>query len=178
MVEADIHIRLFHTSMVDTFKAFEPLVCCLKGIVAPLYRYTSQVGLRFGKSGPLEVWKGCHNNMVEADIHFRLIHTSILDIYKVFEPLVCCLKGSWLHSYTITLAKLAPDLEIQGHLRSRNDATTSCLRLMSTSDCFLHPYQIYTQCLSLWYAVSRAYSCTLMPLHQPSWPQIWGFRVT
>ena len=54
--------------------------------------------------------------MVEADIHLRLLHTSILDIYKVFEPLVCCLKGVWVHPYTITLAKLAPDLGTQGHL--------------------------------------------------------------
>jgi hypothetical protein len=31
--------------------------------------------------------------MVEADIYFRPLQTSLLDIYKVFEPLVCCLKG-------------------------------------------------------------------------------------
>ena len=64
--------------------------------------------------------------MVEADIHLRLLHTSILDIYKVFEALVCCLKGIiWLHPYTITLAKLAPDLGSQGHLWSENNAITS-----------------------------------------------------
>ena len=28
----------------------------------------------------------------EADIHLRLLPTSILDIYKVFEPLDSCLK--------------------------------------------------------------------------------------
>jgi len=54
--------------------------------------------------------------MVEADIHLRSIHTSILDIYKVFEPLVCCLKGMWVHPYTITLAKFALDLGILGSL--------------------------------------------------------------
>jgi hypothetical protein len=64
----------------------------------------------------------------------------ILDIYKVFEPLVCCLKGIWLHPYTITPAKLALDLGSQGHLWSENDATTSWLRLISTSDHFIHPY--------------------------------------
>jgi hypothetical protein len=78
--------------------------------------------------------------MVEADTHLRPFHTSILDIYKVFEPLVCCLKGIWLHLYTITTAKLPPDLGIQVHLMSGNDAITSCLRLMSTSDHFIHPY--------------------------------------
>jgi hypothetical protein len=54
--------------------------------------------------------------MVEADIHPRLLHTSILDIYKVFEALVCCLKGIWMHPYTVTLAKLPTDLGMQGHL--------------------------------------------------------------
>jgi hypothetical protein len=78
--------------------------------------------------------------MFEADIHLRLLHTSILDIYKVFEPLVCCLKDIWLHPYTITLAKLPPDLGIQVHLRSGNDAITSWLRLISTSDHFIRPY--------------------------------------
>jgi hypothetical protein len=41
--------------------------------------------------------------MIEANIHLTQIHTSILDIYKVFELLVCCLKGIWVHPYTVTL---------------------------------------------------------------------------
>jgi hypothetical protein len=78
--------------------------------------------------------------MFKVNLHLRLLYTSILDIYKLFETLVCCLKGIWLHSYTITLAKLPPDLEIQVHLRSGNDATTSWLRLTSTSDHLMYPY--------------------------------------
>jgi hypothetical protein len=54
--------------------------------------------------------------MFEADIQFRPLHSSIVDIYKVFEPLVCCLKGKWVHPYTVTLAKLAPDFGILGPL--------------------------------------------------------------
>jgi hypothetical protein len=68
--------------------------------------------------------------MVEADIHFRPLHTSILDIYKVFETLVCCLKGIWVHPYFVTLARLAPDLGTQDHLWSENDSITSWLRLI------------------------------------------------
>ena len=45
--------------------------------------------------------------MVEAEIHLKPLHTSILDMYKVFEALVCCLKGIWLHPYTITRAKFS-----------------------------------------------------------------------
>ena len=65
------------------------------------------------------------NVMVEADIHLRLLHTSILDIYKVFETIVCCIKGIWLHPYALAPAKLPPDLESHVHLRSGNYATTS-----------------------------------------------------
>jgi hypothetical protein len=64
--------------------------------------------------------------MVEADTHLRPLHTSMLDKYKVFEALVCCLKGIWLHPYTVIQAKLAPDLvHQQGHLRNENDAITA-----------------------------------------------------
>jgi hypothetical protein len=58
----------------------------------------------------------------------------------VFEPLTCCLKGIWEHPYTDTQAKLAKDFGLLGHLWSGNDAITSWLRLISTSDCFPHPY--------------------------------------
>ncbi len=179
MVEADIHLRLLHTSILDTYKVFKSLVCCMKGVwvqphtvtlaklapdlgskghlgvkmmpqchgwgwyslqttsyihirhiqsvwdigmlsqghmVAHLYCYTGQVAPRSWDSGTLEEWKWCHDIIVEADIHVRLLHTSILDIYKVFESLVSCLKGIWVHPYTITPAKLPPDLGIQVHL--------------------------------------------------------------
>jgi len=65
---------------------------------ATLYRYPGQVGPRFGKSGSLE----------ENENDLSLLQTSILDIYKVFAPLVCCLKGVWVHPYTVTPTKLAP----------------------------------------------------------------------
>ncbi len=203
MVEANIHLRPLHTSILGIYKVIEPLVCCLKSmwvhhytvtqaklvpylgsqghlrnendaiihgwgwyspqtasyihirhiksvwgigiwsqghVGAPLYCYFNQVGHRFGDSGSLEEWKWCHTVMVEADIHLKEpLHTSIFDIYKVFEPLVCCLKCKRVLPYTFTPAKLVPCLGRQGHLRSRNVATTSWLRPMSASDCFIHP---------------------------------------
>ena len=145
---------------------------------APFYRYTGQVGPRFVKSGSLVEWKWCHYIMAEADINLRPFHTSIFDVYKGFEPLVCSLKGTWVHPYTVTPAKLAPDFGIWVHLRSGNDAITSCLGLISTSDPFIYPYYAYKKCLSHWYAVSRACGCTLIPLHRPGLPQIWEFRFT
>jgi hypothetical protein len=52
--------------------------------------------------------------MDEADVPLKLLHTSILDIYNVIEPLVCCMTGTWVHPYTVTPARLAPDLGTQG----------------------------------------------------------------
>ena len=111
--------------------------------------------------------------MFDADIHLRPLKTSILGMYKVFEPLECCVKGIWVHPYTIPPANLAPNLGILSHLWSGNDAVSACLRLTSTSDHFIQPCKIYATCLSCWNAVSRAFGCTFIPFQQPSWPQIW-----
>ncbi len=78
--------------------------------------------------------------MAEADINLGPFHTSILSIYKGFEQLVCCLKGMWVHPYTVTPAKLAPDFGIRVHSWSENDVITSWLRLISTADPFIYPY--------------------------------------
>ena len=73
-----------------------------------------------------------------------------------------CPKGIWLHPYTVTLAKLAPDLIRQGHLRSENDIITSWLRPIPTSYLVIHPYYTYIYIFKHWhwYAVARAYGCT------------------
>jgi hypothetical protein len=139
MFEADTYHRLLHASIVD-IQRFLVIGMQSQGHVgAPLYCYTGQVVPRFGDSGSLVEWKWCHYGMVEADIHLRPLHSSILDMYIVFGALVCCLRGIWVHPYTITLTKLAPVLGIQVHLRIGNDAMTSCSRLISTTDHFIHP---------------------------------------
>jgi len=65
--------------------------------------------------------------MFDADIHTRPLHTPILilNIYNVFEPLVCCLKGIWVQPYTIPPVKLASELEIKVHLWGEKDVITS-----------------------------------------------------
>ena len=110
---------------------------------APLHQSTDQVVPRIGNSGSLVEWKWCHYIMFEADIHLTPLQTSILDIPKVFEPLVCCLKGIWVHPYAIILTKLAPDLGILGHFWKGIDVIMSCLELISTSDHFKHQHQKY-----------------------------------
>ena len=102
---------------------------------ATLYPYPGQVGPIFGKSGSLEEWEWCHNVIVEADFHLSLLQTSILDIYKVFAPLVCCLKGVWVHPYTVTPTKLALDLGILGSF----EEWQWCLKIMFGADIYLKP---------------------------------------
>ncbi len=104
---------------------------------APLYPYTRKVGPRFWNLGHL--WT--ENDAITSWL--RLSPTSdcfphLHKTYKnMFEVLFCCLKGLWVHPYTILLvAKLAPDFELLGHLWSGNDAITLWLRLISTLDCF------------------------------------------
>ncbi len=90
------HIFISHTQSVWAIGMLSQ-----ENMGAPLHRYTGQVGPRFVKLGSLVKWKWCHYVMSEADIDLRPLHTSIVDIYKEFELLVCCLKGIWVHPYEI-----------------------------------------------------------------------------
>ncbi len=67
LFEADIHLRLPYTSILDKYKVFELLVYGLKRIWLHPYRDTGQVGPGSGKPGSLVEWNWYHNLMVEAD---------------------------------------------------------------------------------------------------------------
>ncbi len=88
----------------------------------------------FRNSGSLVKWR-CHHVMVKADTHLRPLHTSILDIYKVLEPLtlVSCHKGIWVHPYTVTPAKFAPNLGESGSFEEWH----WCHRVMIEADIHL-----------------------------------------
>jgi len=63
-------------------------------------------------------------------------HTSYVTLLELF----------YLKIYPLVLinlmipAKSAPDLRSQGHLRRENTIVTSSLRMICTSDHFIHPY--------------------------------------
>ncbi len=78
--------------------------------------------------------------MVDADSHLKLLHTSILDINKVFELIDMLPMGIQYQPYTVILTLLGSDVGVLGHLQSQNNVIMSCLRLMATSNCFPHPY--------------------------------------
>ena len=181
MIKAEIHLIPLPTSTCNIYNVFEPLVCGLNGIWVHPYTVTPPAKLTpvFGNSGHLWSENDVIRSCFEAEIHIRPLQTSIVNIYKVFEPLVCCLKAICVHLYTMPPARFAPDLGIQVCLWIVNDVITSWLRLRSTSYHFPHPHATYTTCLSHWYAVSMAFGCTLILLHhRPSWPQFLGIQVT
>jgi hypothetical protein len=73
--------------------------------------------------------------MVEAAIQFKLLPTSILDIYKVFDHNDMLSIGIRLQPYSvIPTVVLGSDFGDLGHLWRQNDFITSWLRLSSFSN--------------------------------------------
>jgi hypothetical protein len=70
--------------------------------------------------------------MVEADSHLKLLPTSILDIYKVFEHIDMLSMGIQNQPYTVIPTLLGSDLGVLGQLGSQNDVIMSWLRLTAT----------------------------------------------
>ncbi len=59
--------------------------------------------------------------MVEADSHLKLLTTSILDIFKVFEHIDMLPIGIWWQPYTVIPTLLGSDFGALGHLWSQHD---------------------------------------------------------
>ncbi len=78
--------------------------------------------------------------MVEADSNLKLLPTSILDIYNVFEHIDMLSIGIQHQSYTVISTLFGSDFGVLGHLWSQNDVIMSWLRLRATSNCFPYPY--------------------------------------
>ena len=64
-------------------------------MVAALHSFNHTTWFRFWGSGSHVESTWCHYVMVEADSHLKLLSTSILDIYKVFEHIDMLLMGIW-----------------------------------------------------------------------------------
>ncbi len=78
--------------------------------------------------------------MVEADSHLKLIPTSTLDIYKVFEHIDMLSIVTEYQPHTVIPTAIGSDFGVLGHLWIQNDVIMSWLRLTATSNCLPHPY--------------------------------------
>ena len=72
--------------------------------------------------------------MVEADSLLKLLAGSIKDIYKVFERINMLSIGIQQQSFTVSDFGV-----VIVNVWSQNDVISSWLRLIATSNCFLHP---------------------------------------
>ncbi len=98
--------------------------------------------------------------------------------YKVFEHIDMLSMGIQQQPYTVLPNLLGSDFVVLGHLWSQNDMITSCLRLTATSNCFPHPSQTFTKCLSTLICCPQAYGSSHMQLSTLYLAQISGFWVT
>jgi hypothetical protein len=78
--------------------------------------------------------------MVEDDSHLKLIHTSILHIYKVFEHLDMLFIGIQQQPNTVLCTLIGSDFGVRVYLWSQHVVITSWFRLRVTSNCFPHPH--------------------------------------
>ncbi len=75
--------------------------------------------------------------MVEGDSHLKLLPTSILDMYNVFEHIDMLAMGIQYRPCTvIPTLLLGSDFGVLGHFWSQHDVIMSWLRLTVTSNYF------------------------------------------
>jgi hypothetical protein len=109
--------------------------------ISALHSYTHPTSwLRFWGTWSLVESKGCIFVMVEADSYLKLLPTSILDIYKVFEHIDMLSMSIQYQPNTVIPTLLGSGFGILNHLWSQNDVSMSWLRLTVTSNCSPHPY--------------------------------------
>ncbi len=101
-------------------------------MVAALHSFTHPTWLRFWGSGSLVESKWCHYVKVEADSHLKVLPSSTLHIYKVFEHIDRLSINIQQQPYTGLPTPLVSDFGVLGHLWSQNDVITSWLRLTAT----------------------------------------------
>jgi hypothetical protein len=146
--------------------------------VAALHSFTHPTWLRFWGTWSLVESKWCIFVKVDADSHLKLLLTSTLDIYKVFEHNDMLSMGIQYQPYTVIPTLLGADFGALGHSWSQNDVTMSWLRLIATSNCFPHPYKTFTMYLSTLIYCPLAYGSSLTQFYSPYLAQMFGFWVT
>ena len=155
MVEADIHLKLFPKSILDTYKNGSGI--WVHPYTVTLVKFTQDLGIQghlWSENDAIASWL----RLISTSDHFKHVYY----IYKVFEPLVCCIKDIWVHPCAVTPAKLAPYIWT---------FSFTCCQVKIMSLCHFwgwYPPQTtsyihirYTTCLSHWYAVSRAFKFPL-----------------
>ncbi len=92
LVEADSHLKLLPTSILDIWKVsvWGHWYAVHRHMVAALHSYTHPSWLRFGGFVSFVESKWCHHVMVEADSNLKTLPASILDITNCLCIFICC----------------------------------------------------------------------------------------
>ena len=108
MVQADSQLKLLPASILVLYidEGLSTLICLPLAYSSSLTSYTHTTKLRFWGSGSLVELKCYHYVIVEADSNFKLLPTSILDKYKVFEHSDMLFIGIQQLPYTVILTLL------------------------------------------------------------------------
>jgi hypothetical protein len=147
MVEAEDHLKLLSTSILDMYNVFEHIDMLSIGIQYQPYTVipTLLLGSDFGVLG--HFWS--QNDVIMSWLrqtvtsNSKLLSTSTFEIYKVIEHIDVLSVGIWLQLYTVLPTLLGSDFGVLGHFWSQNDVITSGLMLTATSNCFLPPSQTF-----------------------------------
>ncbi len=158
-------------------KCLSDLICCPWSYGSSLTWIPTVLGSDVGVLG-----RSCSQNVIIMS-WLRLTATANCYLHpyqkytKCLSTLICC---QWVYSSSLT--QIYPDylaqILVQDHLWSQNVVITSWLRLTATSNCFQHPYQTQTNCLSTLICCLRRYSSSLTQSQPHCLAHILGFWVT
>ena len=134
-LQIDSHIHLIHIQSV-----WAHWYAVHQHRVGAFHSYPPYFRLRFWGSVSLVESKWCRYVMVHTSSHLKLLPTSILHIFKVFENINMLSIVIQQQHYTVLPTLLGSKFEVLDHLWSQNYVNISWLRLPATSNCFQHPY--------------------------------------
>ncbi len=133
VVEADGHLELLPTSILDIYTMFEHIDMLYIGIIPTLIgSYSGVLGHLWSQMMWLCHGWGWQPPQIASHIHIRHIQRVWAHWYAIHRHMVAA-----LHSYTHPIWLIFGG---SGSLVESNDVIMSWLRLIATSNCFQHPY--------------------------------------
>jgi hypothetical protein len=113
LIEAVEPFKLHPISMTYIYERFEHLLRLWMGIWLHIHlppQTLLQICESWLKSCLMQVCKPCHYALIESVEPCKLHPMSMSYTYEVFEHLLRLWMGIWLHTHTITITDISPDL--------------------------------------------------------------------
>jgi hypothetical protein len=146
MVEADSHLKLLPPSMLDIYKVFEHIAMLSMGVqYQPYTVIVTQLGSYFGALSHLWSQPDVIMSWLRLTATSSCLPHPYLTYTKCLSTLLVLSLGIQYQSYPVIVTQLGSDFGALGHLSSQRDVIMPWLRLTATSNCFPHPYLLYTK---------------------------------